>query len=131
MWPEFFIEALEGRLNGCTGGDERYRCALLSSLLVVGQRGLAKLALAVSDVGVGYGAVLCLGNGVHLAATIICEYALDTRFSLRCAEHAHHVILDEAVVSVRFQEESRAKRMSLTFKKFQVNLTAQFGAIKL
>ena len=56
MWPGFFIEALEGRLNGCTGGDERGRGALLSSLFV-GPWGLDKLALAVLDVDLGYRAV--------------------------------------------------------------------------
>ena len=34
VWPEFFIEALELRLNGCTGGEERGRGALLSALTV-------------------------------------------------------------------------------------------------
>ena len=33
-WPEFLIEALEGKLNGYTSGDERGRGALLFSLLV-------------------------------------------------------------------------------------------------
>ena len=80
MWPEFFIEALEGRLNGFTGGDERHRGALLCSL-TAGPRGLCKLAFAALDLGVGYWVVLWLGDAVPLAATSTCEYVPETRFS--------------------------------------------------
>ena len=96
MWPECFIEALEVRLNGCTGGEERDRGALLSAL-TVGPWGLSKLALAVLDVDVGYGVVLKIDDLVPLAATITCEYGFDTRFPLGCAEYVLDVILDEDV----------------------------------
>ena len=77
MWPECFIEALEVRLNGCTGGEERGRGVLLSAL-TVGPWGLGKLALAVLDVDVGYGVVIKIGDLVPLAATRTCEYDFDT-----------------------------------------------------
>ena len=72
MWPECFIEALEVRLDGCTGGEERDRGALLSAL-TVGPWGLGKLAFAVLLVDVGYGVVLCLDDLVPLATTRICS----------------------------------------------------------
>ena len=72
MWPEFVIEALEGRLNGCIGGVEQGRGALLPTLFVAPWR-LGMLALPVLGVGVGYGEVLILGGAVLLAATRACE----------------------------------------------------------
>ena len=113
MWPGFFIEALEGRLNGCTGGDERDRGALMPTLFVA-PLGLGKLALSVLDVVAGYGVVPVLDDFLPWAATGVCEHAFGIPFPHGCAKHVLDAILDEAVVWVLFHEEPRAKRKSLT-----------------
>ena len=113
MWPEFYIEALEGGLNVCTGGDERDRGALLPSLFVA-PWGLGKLALSVLDVDAGYGVVLMLYDYVPLAATGVWQYVFYTRFPLGCAKHVLDITQDEAVVWVLLHEEGRAKHKRLT-----------------
>ena len=67
LWPEYFTEALEERLTGCSGGDERNRGALLPAL-TAGPRGLGKFVLAVFDEDAGYGAIPKLDCFMQLAA---------------------------------------------------------------
>ena len=113
MWPEFFIEALESRLKGCTGGDERDRGTLLRSLFVV-PLGLGKLTLAVLGVDIGYGVVLMLDDVVQLVATWSTSIFSTPVFRYAAPNMLSHAILDEAVVWVLFHEKSRSKRKSLT-----------------